>query len=63
MRVPVVDLGECTLCEGCLEVSPAVFRINDAGYIEVAELDSYPEREVDEAIKLCPADCIYWEVH
>ena len=61
LRLPTVDLGECTLCEGCLEVSPTVFKINDTGYIEVAELDTYPVGEVDEAIKICPVDCIYWE--
>jgi ferredoxin len=26
----------------------------------VADLSSYPEPEVEEAIKNCPADCIYW---
>jgi ferredoxin len=31
------------------------------GYIEVAELDVYPESMVDEAIKYCPEDCISWE--
>jgi ferredoxin len=35
--------------------------MNEAGYIEVAELSAYPEAEVDEAIKYCPEDCIYWE--
>jgi len=41
-------------------VSPAVFKICDAGFIEVAELSAYPENEVDEAIKNCPANCISW---
>jgi ferredoxin len=35
--------------------------MNDAGYIEVIDLDAYPEDEVYEAIKNCPADCIRWE--
>jgi len=35
--------------------------VTDAGYIEVIELSSYPEIEVEEAIKCCPEDCIYWE--
>lgn len=59
---PVIDIGRCTLCEGCLEVAPTVFRlIKSFGYIEVIESDEYPEKEVDEAIKICPADCIEWE--
>jgi ferredoxin len=61
MRIPLVDIGECSLCGGCIEICPAVFLMNDMGYIEVAELDAYPEREVEEAMKYCPEDCIYWE--
>ncbi len=61
MKKPAVDLSQCSLCEGCIEVCPSVFRLNDAGYIEVVELSSYPEMEVSEAIKYCPEDCIYWE--
>ena len=57
-RRPVVDLGACSLCEGCIAVCPSVFRLNDAGFIEVAELDDYPQDEVNEAIKNCPEDCI-----
>ncbi|MDD2604519.1 MAG: ferredoxin [Desulfobacterales bacterium] len=58
---PVVDLGGCSLCEGCIAVCPTVFRLNDAGFIEVIESDDYPRDEVDEAIKNCPEDCIQWE--
>ena len=60
MKVPEVELSDCILCEVCQDVCPEVFSLNDAGYIEVASLDSYPEAEVEEAIKNCPADCIYW---
>lgn len=61
-RRPVVDLGCCLLCEGCLEVCPEVFSLNPAGgYLEVAELEVYPEEAVQEAINICPADCIAWE--
>jgi ferredoxin len=61
MKVPVVDLSRCSLCGVCMEVCPLVFRMNEAGYIEVVELPAYPEAEVDEAIKYCPEDCICWE--
>lgn len=61
MKVPVVDIGSCTLCMGCVEVCPEVFQKNDAGYIEVAEIEVYPQEGVDEAIKYCPEDCISWE--
>lgn len=61
MKVPAVDLSQCSLCGACIEACPAVFKFSSAGYIEVIELPSYPESEVDEAIKYCPEDCIYWE--
>ena len=61
MKRPVVDLSTCILCEVCVEACPTVFQINDAGWVEVAELDAYPEEDVNEAIKNCPKDCIVWE--
>ena len=61
LKKPAVDIGLCTLCEGCLEMAPTVFIMNDAGYIEVADLDVYPGDEVNDAIKYCPEDCIDWE--
>jgi len=61
MKIPVVDLSRCSLCGACIEVCPSVFRLNDVGYIEITERISYPKVEVDEAIKYCPEDCIYWE--
>ena len=60
-RRPVVDMADCSRCEGCIAVCPSVFFMNDAGFIEAAELEAYPEKEVDEAIKNCPEDCICWD--
>jgi ferredoxin len=60
MKKPEIDIGACTQCMGCVELCPQVFRYNDAGYIEIVELEQYPEKEVDEAIMLCPEDCIAW---
>jgi ferredoxin len=61
MRIPVIDLGECSECDACVELCPTVFRRNDTGLIEVIDLPDYPEEEVDECIKNCPCDCIYWD--
>lgn len=61
MKIPVVDIGTCTLCMGCVEVCPEVFQQTDAGYIAVVELDDYPQAAVDEAIKYCPENSISWE--
>jgi ferredoxin len=60
MKTPLVELSDCIACGVCAEVSPEVFRLNDAGYIEIIEIDTYPEGEVNEAIKYCPTDCISW---
>ena len=61
MKHPVIELSECILCGVCEEVCPDVFILNEAGFMTVADLDHYPEPEVDEAIKNCPTDCIRWE--
>jgi len=63
MNNPIVDLSDCILCGVCQDVCPEVFRLNDAGYIEVTEMTNYPRSCVEEAIKNCPADCIAWEQH
>jgi len=61
MTTPVVDIAACTLCMGCVEVCPEVFRLNDdLGLIEVMDLEAYPEVLVNEAIKYCPVDAIEW---
>ena len=60
MKKPVVELSDCISCGVCAEVSPEVFRLSNAGYIEVKESEAYPEDEVNEAIKYCPTDCISW---
>ncbi len=46
MKKPVVELSDCTLCGCCVEVCPTVFCINEADFLEVIELDQYPEDEV-----------------
>ncbi|MBF0121593.1 MAG: ferredoxin [Desulfobacterales bacterium] len=62
MKIPVVEMGECVRCGVCQEVCPRVFKLNDLNYIEVIDMDIYPEAEVDEAIKTCPEHCISWSL-
>ena len=62
-KIPVVDLGKCTDCNSCIDICPMVFRKNsDTDLLEVDDLEEYPEAEIMEAISLCPADCITWEI-
>ena len=61
MKIPIVELSDCIVCGVCVEACPEVFRLNDAGYIEVIDLAEYPKAEVNEAVKNCPADCIFWQ--
>ena len=60
MKIPTVDFSRCTLCMSCMEVCPAVFQLNHAGYIEVLDRNDYPTDCVEEAIKYCPEDVIEW---
>ena len=60
MKIPIIELSDCIVCDVCVEICPGVFKHNEAGFIEVIELKTYPELEVDEAIKNCPKDCIFW---
>jgi ferredoxin len=61
MRTPTVELSECIKCGVCVEFCPEVFRMNDAGYVNVIDLPDYPENDVNDAIKYCPVDCIFWD--
>ena len=61
MKVPVVELSCCILCEICIELAPQAFAINNADFVEVLVLDDYSDENIHEAIKNCPKDCITWE--
>lgn len=63
MKKVYIELSECILCEVCTEVCPSVFKLNEAGFIEVVEVSEDDETAVEEAIKYCPADCIHWDEH
>ena len=61
MKTPAIDLGCCILCEVCIDLAPHAFQINDAGFVEVLPLDDYSDKDIHEAVKNCPKDCISWE--
>lgn len=60
MKKPVVELTDCIQCCICSDICPDVFTMNDLGFVEVADIDEYPEEDVDDVIKNCPGNCIFW---
>ncbi len=61
-KVPIVDYSCCNDCGSCIEICPSIFVKNpETGFVEVVELDAYPESDIEAAIALCPRDCITWE--
>ena len=59
---PAIDLAECTDCESCISLFPAIFKRNpETGCIEVVELPDYPEEEIEQVMSMCPGDCVTWE--
>lgn len=61
MKSLFVELENCILCEICVDLAPHAFKINDAGFIEILDLDNYQDKDIQEAIKNCPKDCISYE--
>lgn len=59
-KIPEVDLSDCSMCGICVDLCPTIFQLNDAGYVEVVHWNDYPEEDVNEAIKNCRGDCIFW---
>jgi ferredoxin len=61
-NAPVIDVSECSDCETCLELCPTVFvRNKETGFIEIRDLEDYPQTAVVEVISYCPRDCISLE--
>ncbi len=60
-REAYVDPGECTGCELCVDMLPAVFRMNEQGVSVVYSPDGAAESAIQEVIDTCPALCIHWK--
>jgi ferredoxin len=57
-----IDEEECIGCGSCEEVCPEVFKLNDeTDKAEVIKAEGGPEDLIEEAIGICPVECIYWE--
>lgn len=61
-KKPYVDINECIACGSCEDVCPEVFKLNEElGYAQVIDPEGALEEEIQEAIDICPAQCIHWE--
>lgn len=56
-----VDPDECTGCELCADMLPAVFRMNGQGVSTVHSNDGASGAAIQEVIDSCPALCIHWK--
>ncbi|MGW8161285.1 MAG: ferredoxin, partial [Desulfobulbales bacterium] len=56
-----IDEDECIACGTCAETTPGCFQFEEDW--EVAKVISIecPDGEIQEAMDLCPAQCIHWE--
>ena len=56
----LIDEKECTGCEYCVDSLPAVFTMNNEGVCVVQNSNGATEKEIQEVIDNCPAECIHW---
>lgn len=57
----VIETEECVGCESCVEACPEVFKFDDdAGKAYVIK-DAGDADCIEEAIDICPVECIHWE--
>ncbi len=56
-----IDVDECVGCEACVEVCPGVFAMGPGDIAQVINPEGGTEEEINEAIEICPANCISWE--
>ena len=57
-----IDEGECIGCGSCEEICPEVFKLNeDLDKAQVIKPEGGPEDLIEEAMEVCPVECIHWE--
>jgi ferredoxin len=62
MKTVIIDQDECIGCGSCEELCPDVFRLDpDTDIAEVIKPQGGPEDLIQEAIEVCPVDCIMWQ--
>ena len=58
----ILDREECVGCESCVEVCPEVFAFNEEEEkADVIKPEGGSVDCIEEAIAICPVECIEWE--
>ncbi len=61
-RSPIIVEDECIACGACEETCPEVFRVNESlGFAQVINPGGASEEKIQEAMEVCPVNCIHWE--
>jgi ferredoxin len=61
-RTLYIDEEECIGCGSCEEICPEVFKLDEeTEKAEVIKPEGAPEDLIEEAMEICPVECIYWE--
>jgi ferredoxin len=61
-RIVVLDQGCCTGCGSCAELCPEVFAMDELNEkASVILPEGGDEKCIEEAMAMCPVDCISWE--
>lgn len=57
-----IETEECVGCESCIELCPDVFELDDiAEKAMVKRPEGGDEECIEEAIAVCPVECIHWK--
>ncbi len=61
-KIPYVDKEECTSCGLCVDNLPDVFRLDENELAECYNSEGASDEEIqEEAIDICPVECIHWK--
>ena len=58
LREVAIELGDCRLCQGCIELNPDVFEWDEDLDLPYVCRSKVTEDEVRDIMNSCPEDCI-----
>ncbi|OEU66757.1 MAG: ferredoxin [Desulfovibrio sp. S3730MH75] len=60
-RAVTIDMDACIGCEACVEECPEVFSMGPGDLAQVYNPEGADEAKIEEAMDMCPVNCIIWE--